>query len=651
MSPTFGGIGNNMNKVIFQFEGGGDVKIFAAQGENLLEVARKANVVIDAPCSGNGSCGKCRVQLMNGGLKSKKSLHLEDTEWDEGWRLACISVVISDIKIMVPDIASAHRSRLKIADLSSPEEIRIFHDLQAGLQRAGLNRRGYIRTFSVRMAAPTLSDTMPDNERFSRAVREATGASHIIIPFFILRKLPDLLRDNDFVLRCVGEMFDCSLEILDISSDTGTAPVCGLAVDIGTTTVSAVLVDLETGGILSKGSTGNSQVRYGADVISRIVEQQKQDGIIKLQRAIIDETLLPLINNMCIDAGISKKRIFHMTVAANTTMNHLLLGMNADFLRIEPYVPAFFDAGLIPTRTIGIEMASAAKLSVAPNLGSYVGGDVTAGTLASMLWHEPELSMLIDLGTNGEIVFGNSEFLMSCACSAGPAFEGGDISCGMRATHGAIEAVTIDARTMNPALTVIGKIQPVGICGSGIIDLIAELFRIGIINGKGRFVREDQRIVRDMFGVASYVLAFPGESASGRRVAVSEVDIDNFIRAKGAIYSAMMTLLSSLGFGPEVLKRVLIAGGIGSRLNIQNAVRIGMLPYLPLEMYRYIGNSSLAGAYAMLISEDVAKKLFELSKTMTYLELSMQPGYMDAFIAACFLPHTDALLFPSAEAM
>ena len=636
-----------MNKVIFQFEGGGDVTIFAAPGENLLELAKKANVVIDAPCSGNGSCGKCKVQLMSGDLKSRKSLHLDDLEFNEGWRLACSSTVISDVKVMVPDIAQAFKSRMKTADLSSPEELRIFNALQDSLRDAGLKQQGYIRTFTVRMDPPSLEDTMPDNERFIRAVCQATGATNAVIPFYVLKKLPDLLRDNDFVLRCVGELFGGTMEILDLSSDRGTAPACGLAVDIGTTTVTGVLVDMETGAILSKGSAGNGQIRYGADVINRIVEQQKTGGTAKLQRAIIEETLLPLIETMCKDADIWQKRIYHMTVASNTTMNHLLLGVNADHLRTEPYVPAFFSIRPVLTRNLGIELAPAAKLSLAPNIGSYVGGDITAGALASMIWNTPKLSMLIDLGTNGEIVFGNCEFLISCACSAGPAFEGGDISCGMRATHGAIEAITIDAVTMEPTMTVIGKIRPVGLCGSGIIDLIAELFRAGIINGKGKYVREGRRIIRDEFDIGSYVLAFPSESASGRQVALSEVDIDNFIRAKGAIFSAVLTLISSLGFTPADLEHVQVAGGIGSGINIENAVRIGMFPDLPMEKYAYIGNSSLAGAYAMLTSEDAAKKLFDISKTMTYLELSTQPGYMDAFVAACFLPHTDAALFPS----
>lgn len=638
-----------MNKVIFQFEGGGDVKIFAASGENLLDLAKKANVVIDAPCSGNGSCGKCKVQLMSGDLKSKKSLHLDDTEFNDGWRLACGSAVIGDVKVLVPDIASAYRTRMKTADLSSPEEYSIFSKLQENMRAAGLKQRGFIHSFAVKMDAPTLNDTMPDNERFSRAVCRVIGAENVIVPFFILKKLPDILRDNDFEVRCVGEIYDKTVEILDLMSNKGTSPVCGLAVDIGTTTVSGVLVDLDTGELLSKASTGNGQIRYGADVINRIVEQQKAGGTGKLQKAIIEETLLPLIDTLCKDSGILQNRIFHMAVASNTTMNHLLLGVNADFLRTEPYVPSFYRIRPVLTRTLGIKLAPAAKLSLASNIGSYVGGDITAGTLASMIWNSPELSMLIDLGTNGEIVFGNNEFLMSCACSAGPAFEGGDISSGMRATHGAVEAVTIDAETMEPTMSVIGRIRPVGLCGSGLIDLIAELFKAGVINGKGKFIREGRRIKRDEFDIGSYVLAFPDESASGRQVAINEVDIDNFIRAKGAIFSAIMTLLGTLGFTPDMLERVFVAGGIGSGINIQNAIRIGMLPDLPPDKYGYIGNSSLAGAYAMLSSEDAAKKLFELSESMTYLELSTQPGYMDSFVAACFIPHTDTSLFPSPE--
>jgi uncharacterized 2Fe-2S/4Fe-4S cluster protein (DUF4445 family) len=639
-----------MGKITFQLEGGGEQSIFANPGENLLALARKANVAIDAPCSGNLSCGKCKVQLLSGDITSEKTRHIDDESWAAGWRLACGSTVSGDAEIMVPDIASAFRGRMKVADLSSPEEMAVFHLLLASMEEAGLRIDNGIKSIVLPMKEPTLSDTMPDNERIVRATQKATGAQNVKLPYFALKKSPLLLRNNDFQLRCIGEMRGDTLETLDLLPSADTCPACGLAVDIGTTSVSGLLVNMETGKILAKASAGNGQIRYGADVINRILEQQKPGGIDLLQKTIVQETLLPLIDLMCQEARISRDHIYRMTVASNSTMNHLLLGIDANALRTEPYIPAFFDIHRFPTRDVGIELAPSANLYVAPNIGSYVGGDITAGTLAGMMWHRPELSMLIDLGTNGEIVFGNSEFLVACACSAGPAFEGGDISCGMRATDGAIESCTINKETMDPTFSVIGGELPVGLCGSGIIDLIAELFHTEIINGKGKFIREGARISVDEYRTGSYVLAFPHESATGRTVSITEVDIDNFIRAKGAIFSAIMALLESLGFAPSDIEHIDVAGGIGSGINIKNAIRIGMLPDLPLEKYRYVGNSSLAGAYAMLLSETATVRLREIAKRMMYMELSIQPGYMDSFIAACFLPHTNEKLFPSALA-
>ena len=239
--------------------------------------------------------------------------------------------------------------------------------------------------------------------------------------------------------------------------------------------------------------------------------------------------------------------------------------------------------------------------------------------------------------------------MMTCACSAGPAFEGGDISCGMRATDGAVEACTIDKETMEPTLTVVGGGAPAGICGSGIIDVIAELFRCGIINGKGKFIREGERVLHDEHGMGSFVLAWQKDTGGVKDITINEVDIDNFIRAKGAIFSATQTMLQSLGFDASVIERVYVAGGIGSGINMKNAVTIGMFPDIPLENFHYIGNSSQAGAYAMLLSSQAREKVFELGRSMTYLELSNEPGYMDEFVAACFLPHTDSSLFPSVD--
>ena len=330
-------------------------------------------------------------------------------------------------------------------------------------------------------------------------------------------------------------------------------------------------------------------------------------------------------------------------------MNHLFAGINADPLRMEPYIPTFFKTNSLFASDVGIEINPDAHIIMAPNIGSYVGGDITAGTLVSMIWNRPEFSLFIDLGTNGELVFGNSDFMMSCACSAGPAFEGGDISCGMRATDGAIEACTIDKETMEPTYKVVGDpgTKPVGLCGSGIIDVISELFMTGIINPKGKFVREGKRVRHDHYGMGSYVIAFEEEAGSVKDVEITEVDIDNFIRAKGAIFSAIRTMLNSLDFDVSMIDDVYVAGGIGSGINMANAVHIGMFPDIPLEKLHYIGNSSLTGAYLMLHSTPAEKKTYELASNMTYLELSTVPTYMDEFVGACFIPHTDTHLFPS----
>jgi len=489
---------------------------------------------------------------------------------------------------------------------------------------------------------------MPDIERLTWAVQDALGVANVKVPYAVMVKLAATLREHDFSVCVKGELLEDVFRCMEISGPEDTV-IAGCAIDIGTTTVSMVLVDLQTGKILAKGSSGNGQIRYGADVINRIIQQSKPGGKKHLQDAIVKETLTPIIANLCKTAGISARSILRLSIGANTTMNHLLVGVDADPVRMDPYIPSFFAWEGLLAGDLHLPANPLAPVIIAPNIGSYVGGDITAGALATMMWDRDEMTLFIDLGTNGEIVFGNRDFLMSCACSAGPAFEGGDISCGMRATDGAVEAVTIDKDTMEPALTVVGDAgqKPVGICGSGIIDIISELYRCGIINAKGLFVREGLRVRRDQHGMGRYVLATEQESETGREVSINEVDIDNFIRAKGAIYSAIDTLLQSVDMTPDCIDQVLVAGGIGSGINMKNAVNIGMLPDVELERFRYIGNSSLTGAYAMVLSDEANAKCHEVGANMTYLELSTYPGYMDSFVAACFIPHTDRSLFPN----
>jgi uncharacterized 2Fe-2S/4Fe-4S cluster protein (DUF4445 family) len=507
---------------------------------------------------------------------------------------------------------------------------------------------------------------MADRERLVRGISAALGVpqAEIDIPLDVLRKLPQTLRAANFSVECVIRRESCGerggkCRVLNVypaplpEEQTTDAPsnaprIAGLAIDIGTTTVSMLLVDLETGNMISTGSAGNGQIRYGADVITRIIESTRPGGLERLRTAVTEECTEPLIRGLCEAAGITPDRIYRAAIAANTTMTHLFLGVPAEYLRLEPYVPAFFEGKTMRGKDLGMSVNPDAEVLVAPGIGSYVGGDITAGVFSSMIFRKETPSLFIDLGTNGELVFGSSEFLFGCACSAGPAFEGGDISCGMRATDGAIEACRVDTGTMEPDLTVVGAAagqKPEGICGSGLIDLIGELFRCGIINARGKFVREGPRIKRDEYGVGRYAAAFAEETTGGREVALTETDIDNFIRAKGAIFSAIRTMLAAVEYPIDAIEDVYVAGGIGSGINMSAAIRIGMFPNLPVEKFHYIGNSSMLGAYAMVSSRKATEMVAGIAGGITYLELSSYPGYMDEFVAACFLPHTDADLF------
>lgn len=572
-----------MFTIIFRIENANEVKVLAEAGDNILELMQKNGVQIDAPCSGNGTCGKCRVRVIAGDVDMAKSIHLSDEEYKDQWRLACQSKVIGDAKIFVPASAAAFKTEIKTADISSPQEL----------------------------------------ERYEKAI---------------------------------AQIFDAGIALGVEGQSEGKV---GIAIDIGTTTCTAAMIDLKANKILGKSSMGNGQIRYGADVINRIIQQSKEGGVEKLQKAVREETLIPMIESLLKESGKNEEDIVRYVIAGNTTMEHLFLGADGESIRLEPFIPQFLQREGDTIEGCGLIGQKDGVVIFAPNVGSYVGGDITAGTLDSMVWNSEIMSLFIDLGTNGELVYGNSDYMLTCACSAGPAFEGGDISCGMRATLGAIDSVDLDDESFEPHYTIIGgnsdglggrvgesTIKPMGLCGSGLISIIGELFRTGAINAKGKFVGKSDRIRYDEeTGSGEFILAFEEESGTGSEITLNESDLDNFIRAKGAIFSAIQTMLKSLDMDVDCIEKVIIAGGIGSGIDIEKAISIGMLPKLDLEKYSYIGNSSLTGACAMLVSDEATKKVFDIANNMTYIELSTYPGYMDELLAACFIPHTDASLF------
>ncbi|ABR48192.1 ferredoxin [Alkaliphilus metalliredigens QYMF] len=629
-----------------------DINIQAETGENLLDIARRSEVYIDAPCNGSLTCGKCKVKVIEGKVDSSSSHHIKDIELKAGYVLACNTKVVEDIIIEVPSGQSSDMLGMKIEDLSGPRDQEIFRRARSQVLDNDMRFSSYVKKDYLEIELPTLDDNISDWDRIRRYLRNQLGYTQVFCRLPMLRKIPTLIRESDFKITITHiPRGHGRTTIVNIEMGDTTNRLYGVALDIGTTSVAACLVDLYEGKLLAKASSGNAQMKYGADVIHRIIYATKNDGLENLNHAIVHETINPLLKKMYQEAGVDKDEIAAFVVAGNTTMSHLLLGIYPNNLRLEPYIPTFSKAPFIKASELELEANPETFLYILPSIASYVGGDIAAGVLASGIWNSEENILFIDLGTNGEIVFGNKDFLITCACSAGPAFEGGEISCGMRASGGAIERVEIDNNTYIPKFSIIYNEKPKGICGSGIIDLIAEMLKTGLIDRRGKINRDlnTDRIRFDEYNIGEYVLAFKEEWGLGEDITITEIDIDNFIKAKGAVYSGGSTLIHSLEMDFNMIDKVYIAGGIGNSLSIEKSIEIGLFPDIEIEKFVYIGNSSLMGCYLTLMSEDARRKMEEFSNQMTYIELSAYPGYMDEFISACFLPHTDIQRFPTVE--
>ena len=621
------------------------------EGDNLLDIARNADIFIDAPCNGNISCGKCKVKLIKGQVDTQKTRHIKDEEWEQGYVLACNTKVIEDIEIDVPSKLSSSMHGMKIEGSDKKKDKKVFDRAKKIIEDNNFEFKTNIVKSYIELDEPTIDDNISDIDRIERHVRNSLGYDEIDFTIELLRKVPQVIRKDNFKVTITYVKKQNKITILNIEPGNTENKLYGIAIDIGTTSVVVCLVDLYSKEIIDKASSGNAQIKYGADVIHRIVYSTKKNGLKELRDAIVEETLNPLLESVYTKNNIDKDNVVSLVVAGNTTMSSLFLGVYTDYLRQEPFIPPFLKSPKLIGKDIGLHVNDSAYVFLAPSVASYVGGDITAGVLSAGIWSSEENILFIDLGTNGEIVFGNKDYMMSCACSAGPAFEGGGISCGMRASNGAIEKVKINKDTLKPNITTIGNAKPVGICGSGIIDLICQMLITGIIDRRGKIHRDidNERIRFNEHEIGEYVLAFKEEYDLETDITVNEVDIDNFIKAKGAIYSGASVLIESLGMDFSVVDKVYIAGGIGNNLNIENSILIGLLPDIEREKFVYIGNSSLVGSYLALISKDAKNKLIDIGNEMTYVELSVYPTYMDEFISACFLPHTNIEQFPTVK--
>ncbi|MHB1004658.1 MAG: ASKHA domain-containing protein [Chloroflexota bacterium] len=616
-------------------------------GENLLRVAMNADVHVNASCGGAGTCGKCRLVLESGKVEQAESTKLTADEVSRGYILACHSTVQSDLVVRVPLESQVGDRRVLDRVVAAPTygQTLSAHEWEARL--AGWTMDPPAQKVCLALPPPTLEDNAPDADRVRRELTRLTGKQNISFTFEALRELPAVARAQDWRLTCNVLAHDGWLEVTRVESGECCRPEYAIAVDLGTTTITAALVDLNSGETVHQASDYNSQVSFGDDVISRIIFAGKGDGLARLHKAAI-ETIDGLIHGLLRQADLPASAVSQVSLAGNTTMTHLFLGIDPRHIRLDPYIPASTSFPWVEARDLGLNLESGTKVHCAPCVASYVGGDITAGILSSGFFNNEHLTLFIDIGTNAEMVVGNADWMLACACSAGPAFEGGGVRHGVRATAGAIEQARINPSTLEPMILTIANKRALGICGSGLIDLVSELFLNGLVDKRGKFNLDlpTGRVRKGEHG-GEYVVAWADDTAIKRDIVITEVDIDNMLRAKGAIYAAAQLLLASVDLNLSDVEEILIAGSFGRFLRADKAISIGLLPDVPTEKIKFVGNSSLLGAKLAAISQDMLRRTYDIVSKLTYVELSVHPQYMDKYVSALFLPHTDLDSFPT----
>ena len=617
---------------------------------------------IQASCGGEGFCGKCKVEIEKGSVESSPTPKISEEELGRGIRLACQTRVRSDLEVRVP--VESHLDRRVIARTRervgggrrvSQQEL---ESLVLGWCFSPALRKQY-----VEVEPPTLKDNRSDLSRLLLAMKRDSGFEGISVDSRLLKKLPFILREGDWKVtatlvqtRMESQLGEYQLrgsrrtKLIDLEAGDTTREHYSIVLDIGTTTVWGQLLDLNQRKTLAEASDYNSQIQYGDDVITRVVYSQKPGGLKKLQESVVG-TINGIIRELISQAGVEISRVSHMTAAGNTIMTHLLLRLDPKYIREFPYTPV---ANYIPpTRAVelGLAVGEHVHIYTFPSVASYVGGDIVSGILGSGIHQRKPLTLYIDIGTNGEIVIGNSDWMVTAACSAGPAFEGGGIKHGMRATTGALEDFRIDPVSYEPMLLTIGMVKPRGICGSGLINTVAEFLEAGVIAPNGKFNADlPTRRIRSGPDGREYVLAYAGETATGSDLVITEVDIDNLMRAKAAMYAGYVTLLQSVGLSIGNLEQVVIAGAFGSFIDLERAITIGVLPELPLERFLFIGNGSLLGARLISFCNEMLDDGERVCRMMTNIELSEHPSFMENYMAAMFLPHTHLAEFPGVTA-
>lgn len=615
-------------------------------GTMLTDAAEKAGIEINQPCGGQGRCGQCAVQVTSGNVRRRSTMRLSPEDVEKGFAIACQSIIEGDLTVIVPPqekIQQHLTTGQSAADVSVPSGYDHLKDQT-------------IQRVPITLKQPTMEDQTSDWARLKTALLQETGLSDIMIPLSALQILPAALREGDWKISPVlfvesGMISGGVGEVIDLIPGLigEDVPLWGAAVDIGTTTVKVMLVDLISGEPKGQASEYNAQIARGEDVISRIIFAGKGEGD-KALRSLVLETINELFERACQRGKSCPDKIYKTVLAGNSTMMHLLLQIPPSSIRLAPYITVANYLPVLTARDAGFGTHPTGKVICLPGVASYVGSDISAGVLSSGMAVTEKITLFLDVGTNGEMVLGSKEWLVTCACSAGPAFEGAGVLHGMRATTGAIDEVWINEETKEATWRVIGEGKPKGLCGSALISLLAELLMTGVINKSGRFdLSLDTKRVRKGTHGGEYVVGWANETEINEDIIITEVDIDNLMRAKAAIFAGFSVLGDSVGMPLESVEQVLIGGGFGQYINVEKAVQIGLLPDMPWERFKFLGNTSLKGAYLALLDMKYRQEISDIANKMTYIELSADNRFFDAFTSAMFLPHTDMTLFPSVK--
>ncbi len=622
--------------------------IEAELSENLLEIMAQADLYITASCGGSQTCGKCKIIIESGEVEGGVIPGMfSDEELSKGYRLACASRIKGDLVVRIPleSLASDKRILQKV----SPKRLLVTELLSKELKSV-YQFEPLIKKYYLQLPLPSKDDNLDDLSRLKRELKKQAVSSNYLITPFALEKIARTLREDDF--KITVSLLTDDATIINIEAGDNTRKHYALGIDIGTTSIYVSLLSLTTNEILTTASDYNGQIAYGEDVITRIIYSLKKGGLETLHFAVV-KTIEKLITHVLEEEGVNRADISYLVAAGNTTMTHLLLGIGTKYLRESPYVPTINASYYLVASNIGFKFSDNVYLYTLPSVASYVGSDITAGVMRTGIFATEALTLFIDIGTNGEIVLGNKEWLVTAACSAGPAFEGGNIKHGMRATPGAIESIKIGENYDEVELLTIGDKPPCGICGTGLINIVAELWGKGLILQNGKFnTGTNTSRLRIKDGIPEYVVCYREQTAIEQAdyivedIVITESDLNDLMRAKGAIYAGISTLLKTVELKVEAISKIIIAGNLGIHFNLESAMTIGMFPEASPEKFIFIGNSSLEGAILSACSREIKEKISLVADSITHIDLADNPGFIDEYLAALFLPHTDEKRFP-----